>query len=111
MENEMRTDFNTYKEFKTAVEARGLVIFQYPPSHEGMHESDMYEMTSAGKYEDPTDRESELHFGYFCNNEDGTVTGFLYDTFEEFLAWYNELIHLPWEEIDDPMGDHHGCNL
>lgn len=82
----MKYQFTNFAAWKEAVLARGLIVRVDPPSHEGMHEDDMWEPSFAVFPEEP-----DVELGMFANypaNDAGTEyasSGVLCDTSAEFL--------------------------
>jgi hypothetical protein len=96
----MKTEFSDHKLFVLEALHRGLQIFTYPPSHEGMHEDDMLEPTVVGirqinpKPDYPGDKYIDIAFGMgylICVRENEWIfEGVLFDTDAEFADWYEE---------------------
>lgn len=106
--------FTDYQSWKSAVEARGLTIPSYPPTHEGPHEDDMYEPSFAVKVLTPDLKPTSYNYehevyGVCCfsqvseDGKDAVFFGYLCDTVDECYKEGRE-----WG--DDPMGEWHGKN-
>lgn len=106
----MKQTFTEYAAWKEAVAAAGLVVRIDPPSHEGMHEDDIFEPAYAV---DPNvvlvDRDdywavrARGSFHNYPTDGDGIQgEGVLFESSDDYWTFIN------WG--DDPMGEYQGRN-
>ncbi len=93
----MKQTFNDYRRWKKAAEQRGLIVEVDAPSHEGMHEDDLYATVWAYQKDPDAVKDGfvahpcdHFMFGWFAQDPETRGEGYLFDTVDEAYQAMNE---------------------